>query len=305
MSGQFREIDAKAVQDFLDVGKGVLVDTLPPEHYELKHIPGARNACVYEVVFLQTMEEIVPDKSTPVVVYGAGPDSRDCLEAADKLGRVGYEHVSVFRSGREGWASAGLKFEGSDPDAFDPPHPVSELEKRVYTLVPEDSIIHWIGRNNNGSHDGTLCVANGELEVNDGMTGRFSINMKSIRNRDLKDDPLQPVLEAHLASDDFFFVERFPQADFIIDGARTLGDSFHTSPNYSITGTLTLKGVKRELNFPAHVRNLEGGRIVLLANFDLDRTEWGVFYGSARFFQYLGYHVVYDVVSVDLRIVMS
>jgi rhodanese-related sulfurtransferase len=29
----------------------IVLDVLPPEHFEARHIPGARNACVYEVTF--------------------------------------------------------------------------------------------------------------------------------------------------------------------------------------------------------------------------------------------------------------
>jgi hypothetical protein len=42
-----------------------------------------------------------------------------------------------------------------------------------------------------------------------------------------------------------------------------------------------------------------------MANFDLDRTRWGVIYGSARFFKHLSYHIVYDLISIDLRVVLG
>jgi hypothetical protein len=41
------------------------------------------------------------------------------------------------------------------------------------------------------------------------------------------------------------------------------------------------------------------------AHFDIDRTKWGIIYGSARFFEYLGMHLVFDLISFQLRIVAN
>lgn len=305
MTELFHEYDAEGVQEFLKSDQGVLIDTLTPEHYARKHIPGAQNACVYEVVFLDTMHEVVPDKTTPVVLYGAGVHSRDSLVAADKLERDGYDDIGIFSGGLEEWGEASLDFEGSAPEVVDPPHPLLSLEERPYTVVSAESAIHWTGRNNNGSHEGTVDLKDGRLEVADSMSGVFTLDMKSLRNRDLAGDPLQPVLENHLASDDFLFTKMFPQAEFVISDIAENEDAPATMPNHTIRGVLELRGVKREISFPAHIRNLDDGRIALLANFDFDRTEWGIIYGSARFFQYLGYHVVYDLISVDIRLVLE
>jgi hypothetical protein len=45
--------------------------------------------------------------------------------------------------------------------------------------------------------------------------------------------------------------------------------------------------------------------INLEAHFDLDRTEWGIIYGSARFFEHLGMHQVFEAISISLRLVMA
>ena len=49
--------------------------------------------------------------------------------------------------------------------------------------------------------------------MRDGVAaGEFEIDLRRIRNLNLEGDPLRSVLEAHLRSDDFFFVARFPTA---------------------------------------------------------------------------------------------
>ena len=39
-----------------------LIDVLPPDHFENVHIPGAKNACVFFVSFLDDLAMIVSDK---------------------------------------------------------------------------------------------------------------------------------------------------------------------------------------------------------------------------------------------------
>ncbi|MDC0335657.1 YceI family protein [Pseudodesulfovibrio sp.] len=306
MQTQYAErLKENQVRDFLETGEGVLVDTLPPEHFADRHIPGAVNACVYEMTFLEGVVAIVPDKATPLVLYGAGPKSQDCMAAADKLARAGYTNLSVFPGGLEEWRKAGNTLEGEAPDEVEAPHPVLSLESKVYALVPDESIIHWTGRNNNGGHTGTLMLSRGELDATDDLAASFTIDMQTIKNTNLEGDELQPVLEAHLHSDDFFFTTLFPEATFVATQIKLTMDGEATRPNAMLQGKLALRGYENEIAFPAHIRNIDDGKVVILADLVFDRTQWGVIYGSSRFFQHLSYHVVYDFISIDFRLVLA
>lgn len=306
MDTQFVErLTAKEVANFMAKGEGILVDTLPPEHFEARHIPGAASACVYEMVFLDAVAALAPDKGTPIVAYGAGLKSQDCIAAADKLARAGYTNVAVFPGGLEEWRSESRPLDGTAPDEIELPHPVLDLEQKTYKVVTTDSVIQWTGRNNNGGHTGTLMLSEGELDASGDLAGEFTIDMTSIKNLDLEGDELQPVLEAHLNSDDFFFTTMFPEARFETTQIKLVNDGEATRPNAMIQGTLSLRGMSNEIAFPAHIRNIEDGRIVVVANLDFDRTQWGIIYGSSRFFQYLSYHVVFDFISVDFKLVLE
>ncbi|MGL1861488.1 MAG: YceI family protein [Pseudodesulfovibrio sp.] len=306
MDTQFVErLTVQEVVAFLEKGDGVLVDTLTPEHYAERHIPGAQNACVYEMVFLDGVAAFAPDKGTPVVVYGAGLKSQDCMAAADKLARAGYTDIAVFPGGLDEWRAARHALEGAAVGSVEPPHPALALEPKVYALVPEESVIRWTGRNNNGGHSGTLMLSSGEVDATDDLGATFVIDMKSIKNTDLEGDELQPALEAHLQSDDFFFTTLFPKATFTATKIKLVLDGEATRPNAMMQGNLALRGMESEIAFPAHIRNIEDGKIAILADLDFDRTQWGVIYGSSRFFQHLGYHVVYDFISIDFRLVLG
>jgi len=304
MSVFIKRLDTAGVREFLEQG-GILVDTLPPEHYEARHIPGAVNACVYEVVFLETMARLAPDKAAPVALYGAGPKSGDCQCAADKLQRDGYTNVAVFPGGLEAWRDRSLPLEGTAPGAVEPPHPQLRLEPRSYRIVPGESLIRWTGRNTNGGHHGLLTVSSGYLDGTGEVSASFTMDLRSLRNLDLEGSELQPVLEAHLKSDDFFFTALFPEATFTTTRIRLVELGEATRPNAMMQGVLTIRGIENEIAFPAHIRNLADGRITVMGNLDFDRTQWGVIYGSSRFFQHLGYHVVFDFISTDFRLVLE
>jgi polyisoprenoid-binding protein YceI len=70
-----------------------------------------------------------------------------------------------------------------------------------------------------------------------------------------------------------------------------------------VVGDLSVKGVKRRIRFPATVSRLAEAGIAAEAHFDIDRTRWNAIYGSARFFEHLGMHMVYDLVSIEVRII--
>lgn len=303
------------VVEFIEKGEGVLIDTLPPEHFAARHIPGAVNACVYEMVFCEMAAALVPTMGTPVILYGAGPDSLDCLAAADKLARLGYTDVAVFHGGLEEWLAAGRTLEGSASETLEPPHPVLVLEPRTYRLIPDESLLRWTGRNTGSTHHGTLRFASGELDAANagtddksgegGLFAWFVMDMTSISNADLLGQDLHPVLEKHLHSDDFFFTVMFPEATFRTTVVRLVENAQATRPNVMIQGILSLRGMSSEIAFPAHIRNLDADRLSIVANLDFDRTQWGVIYGSSRFFKHLSYHLVFDFISVEFRLFLE
>ena len=282
----------------------VLIDLLSPEHFAGRHIPGAQNACVFQVSFLDDLAVVVPDKQIPIVVYGASIRSRDAAMALEKLDRAGYEHVSFLKGGLEAWRGAGYDLEGEAPDQQDDPQTTVMLPDGQYTVDSEASQLEWAGRNPNTRHIGTVDIAKGVIDIKDGtITGTVEIDMNTIHNINLEGDELQPVLEAHLRSDDFFFTKMFPKAVFTLKETKRIEPGWLTAPNYHVNGELKLRGVSADLEFDATVAFTQDGSIVLEAHFDIDRTRWNVIYGSTRFFEHLGMHKVFDLLSFQIRMI--
>jgi YceI-like domain len=145
--------------------------------------------------------------------------------------------------------------------------------------------------------DGVFLLRQGQLE-----DARFQIDMKSLACEDIKDAEINQILIQHLASDDFFDVVKYPIAKFQLSAAEVLPPGTAGSPNYKLTGRLTLKGVTDQVTFPAIVGQPDFETIAAQAHLDFDRTRWDVQYGSGKFFAFLGKHLVNDLVHLHLLI---
>lgn len=283
----------------------VLVDTLVEEHFRAVHLPGAVNVCVYEVVFLENIAGLIPDRDQEIVVYGSSDKSLDAVTAAEKLDGAGYRQVRVLEGGLMAWKAAGYPLKGRDVGVLDRVETAFPAGDTRYAVDAGQSVIHWFGRNRTTTHHGTLRLSSGRIRVKDGrVDGAFEIDMTSLQNIDLEGDPLQPNLIGHLKSEDFFFVRMFPRASFTITSAEQVEEVLSSLPNFRVKGVFELRGLKNDIEFLATAGPLQDGEVRIEAHFDIDRTRWGVLYGSSRFFEHLGYHLVYNPISLQIRLVV-
>ncbi len=281
-----------------------LIHTLTNSHFQKVHLPGAQNACVFDVTFLDQLNSITDNKTAEIVLCGSSERSMDAFTAAEKLHAEGYQRMVILKGGIETWRSLNYPLEGESVDIPVDPETRLVLPDGKYRIDTEQSIIDWIGRNPNTKHFGTVRISEGQINIENGnITGVFEIDMNSIENRSLKGDDLEPVLVSHLKSEDFFFVKLFPTARFIINGGTLAENPYLSLPNFEIDGTLVLRGVKTDLSFPTTIANTDDNGLVAEAHFDIDRTRWKVIYGSTRFFEHLGMHLVFDLISFEVKIV--
>jgi len=294
-------MEARELKQLLDEqAELILVDVLPEEYFLMEHLPNARNACVYQVDFLDAMSKLAPDREKRVVVYSCSSGGLASSVAASKLTAAGWSSVSDFKGGVSEWRSAGYSVEGTGK--AEAPLP----KDRIYRVNTAESLIEWTGRNIAGKHTGTLKLSSGEVAVEGGKatSGHFLIDMKSINNSDLPDQTMAAMLVSHLLSEDFFEVNKHPEGRLTISSMEPIEESSTGRPNYTVKGRLKLKDVERPIEFPALV-GTQNNSIIAQADFDIDRTEWNVIYGSGRFFENLGMHLVNDLVSIQLKIVVE
>ncbi len=172
---------------------------------------------------------------------------------------------------------------------------------QVYKIDAAKSTMKWLGKKVTGEHTGTISVASGEFTVDKDKIskGKFEIDMTTIKNTDVTSPEYAAKLDGHLKSEDFFGVEKFPKATFVIDQECKI-----VKGNSLVKGKITIKGVTQPIEFKAVLfPSTEGFRIY--ANIILDRTKFGVKYGSGSFFDDLGDKTIYDEFTVTLNILAT
>jgi rhodanese-related sulfurtransferase len=294
-------VNASQLTELRGRGKLALIDVRLAEDYAAGHIPGAVNQCVFEIAFLPELQSRSIPKDAPVAVYGAGEDSHESRMAAEKLERAGFTQVHEFRGGLEAWTAAGNPVEQRSPAA-----PAPKIADGVHALDLAESKVVWIGRNLINKHWGHVALSAGQVEVREGIPvkGEVTLDMKRLTCSDLAGNPLHDVLIHHLESDDFFDVARFPEARFSFDRAEGCSDRAGCR-NLKLHGQLTVRGVTKPLVIEASAGITPEGKAALQSTFCLNRTAWGVLYGSGSFFRRLAGHLVNDEIELQLRILTA
>jgi len=174
-------------------------------------------------------------------------------------------------------------------------------EKTTYKIQNKLSSVEWIGQKITGSHEGTIMIKEGAIMVEEGklVEAAIAIDMNTISVTDIKDEKQRAKLRGHLTSDDFFGVEKYPFSKFVVVDAESLGED-----QYQITGKLEIKGTQDGIQFPAIVK-IEGNNMVIVGEVEIDRTKFGIKYGSGSFFDDLGDRAIYDNFKIKFKISAS
>jgi polyisoprenoid-binding protein YceI len=278
----------------------VLMDVRLEEDFKAAHIPGAISNCVYEVAFAERVTGIVPEQTTPVIVYGADSESYEARIGAEKLCRAGYANVYEYRDGFAAWQAVGAPFNQGEPR---PAEPV--ISDGIHPIDVTESSVEWSGRNLLNKHHGRIGLKSGQVEFVQGQLtgGRVVIDLNDMVCLDLQGTDWHDILIKHLQSADFFDVERFPEALFVAKAAHKIDGASPGQPNLEIVGDLTLKGISAPLTFRVATGVTPDSRAAAQAVLSFDRTRWDVLYGSGRFFHNLGMHLVNDFIDLEIKIV--
>ena len=175
----------------------------------------------------------------------------------------------------------------------------------IFTLDAGASRIEWkAGKKVGDFHQGTIQVKSGEVETTaKGLlkTALVTIDMKTIANEDLKDSPeYQKKLVEHLAGDDFFKVEKFPESSFKL---LSIKQQAGAKDSYSVKGELTLLGITKPIEFPAIV-TVDSKSVVGQAEIKVARLNWGLQYGSGSIFKTLtADKIINDEFELKLKLV--
>lgn len=174
----------------------------------------------------------------------------------------------------------------------------------VKTIDKDKSTIAWEGSKMVGSsHDGTIDIKSGELYIVDDVLvgGKVFIDMTKIVVLDIENPSMNAKLKNHLKSDDFFSVEKFPEAYFDMAQISQIENAGNDEHNYRIKGNLTIKGITHGIAFPAFV-SINNNELRAKADFSFDRALFDVRFGSGKFFDNLGDNLIKDEVLIGINV---
>lgn len=167
------------------------------------------------------------------------------------------------------------------------------METQKFEIAGDQSNVDWIGRKVTGSHNGTIAIKKGELILNNGELtgGKIIIDTTTIKILDVTDPALNAQFYGHLASDDFFSSESYPEAILLITSVS----------GTSIQGDLTIKGITHPIAFDA-VLNVNGDTLVASGKLVVDRTKYEMRFRSGNFFKDLGDTLIYNDFDLNVTI---
>ena len=174
----------------------------------------------------------------------------------------------------------------------------------AYALQPQLSTLGWEGKAVTHGHNGTMNFSSGELLVkgNAVVGGTVTVDMKTMKATDIKDADSQGKFVGHMSSDDFFSVEKFPTSTFKIVSVTPIKGAAATADNATIIGDMTIKGVTQRISFPAKV-GVKDGVAAATGKVTIDRTKFGLKYGSKTFFDSIGDKAIYDAFDLTFNVI--
>ncbi len=110
-TASFPHISASAAYENLKQGKTIIIDSMPANFFQKRHIKGAVNMpmALFDIVFLMNFSE--DDKEKEILVYGNTISRPYDLEIAGKLQLRGYTNIRIIDGGLSAWEAQGYPVE--------------------------------------------------------------------------------------------------------------------------------------------------------------------------------------------------
>ena len=169
---------------------------------------------------------------------------------------------------------------------------------QTYNVDTSSSKITYVGKKVTGEHTGNVTTKKGTLifKGENLVGGEIIADMNTLTSTDITDPEYNTKYVTHMKSPDFFNTEKFPEAKLVIKNSKK------TKKGLEVNGDLTMVGETKPVTFI--VKDLKKGDSVVTGKSDLklNRTLWGLKYGSGSFFKGLGDKAIHDefTLSVDL-----
>jgi polyisoprenoid-binding protein YceI len=185
---------------------------------------------------------------------------------------------SIFLSACEDPAANKPKATTSAPTSDKPGNTAAKApdaaKAEVLAVSPENSKVGFTGSKVTGKHDGGFKKFAGSIDLLNGKAEESSVKV-DIETASVYTDT--DGLTEHLQTGDFFEVSKYPKATF--SSTRIVADTAKGANNYTVTGDLELRGVKKSITFPATITVGEAD-VSVNAEFSINRKDFKILYAG-------------------------
>lgn len=168
----------------------------------------------------------------------------------------------------------------------------------TYKVDPEATKIVYVGKKVTGEHTGTVKVKNGTLNFTgpELTSGEITVDMNTLNSTDITDKDLNAKYVGHMKSPDFFDVEKYPESKLVIKKTKA------NAQGLEVTGDLTMIGQTKPVTFQVTDWKKTAESVTGKANVTINRTQWGLKYGSGSFFKGLGDKAINDEFTLAITL---
>lgn len=169
---------------------------------------------------------------------------------------------------------------------------------QTFKVDPALSKIVYVGKKVTGEHTGTITLKSGSvtLKGDEIEKGEFVADMNSLTSTDITDPEYNKKYVVHMTSPDFFDTSKYPESKLVINSSKK------TAKGLEVKGNLTLLGQTKPVAFTVTVVKKTDSEFSGKSNLTLNRTNWGLKYGSTSFFKGLGDKAINDEFTLAVEI---
>ncbi len=142
------------------------------------------------------------------------------------------------------------------------------------TINEETSKVEFTGSKVTGKHDGGFKKFKGFIDLV-GDKAESSLVAVEIEMASVFSDA--EGLTKHLQTGDFFEIEKYPKSAFV--STKIVPDTAKGAGNYTVTGDLEMRGVKKSITFPATI-SVTPNSATVNAEFSINRKDFGIVYAG-------------------------
>lgn len=169
---------------------------------------------------------------------------------------------------------------------------IAQQQTKVYNLQPAKQIISWTGYGEIGSYSlsGGLKLKSGRFNYDGKILskGIFVFDMNTISHEN-------KTLVKHLKDEDFFYVKKYPVAEFQLSSVQ----------NGKASGYVIIRNIKKPIEFPVSIVENAGKQLVIKGTLRIDRTQFEIYYNSNSFFQDLGSNAIKNEFDLKFELIAA